>query len=134
MRSWNRIVLLNRTENRNNTDALVHATQHRVEKWRRKHHERRTCDSISPLPSQRSSNSRYKKMWEFMNARPHLFVHTYDEGIRRVRNSNGKYALLIESPKNDYINGREPCDTIKIGRNIDSKGFGVATPFGSPLK
>lgn len=83
---------------------------------------------------QRSPIPRYKKMWEFMNARPHLFVRTYDEGIRRVRNSKGKYALLIESPKNDYINGREPCDTIKIGQNIDSKGFGVATPFGSPLK
>lgn len=69
-----------------------------------------------------------------MNARPQLFVRSYDEGIRRVRNSNGKYVFLIESPKNDYINGREPCDTIKIGQNIDSKGFGVATPVGSPLK
>lgn len=84
--------------------------------------------------AQRSPIPLYKKMWEFMNARPQLFVRTYDEGIRRVRNSNGKYVLLIESPKNDYINGRQPCDTIKIGRNIDSKGFGVATPFGSPLK
>lgn len=101
--------------------------QHHMEKYKSKiitsrHHAQR-----SPIPL-------YKKMWEFMNARPQLFVRTYDEGIRRVRNSNGKYVLLIESPKNDYINGRQPCDTIKIGRNIDSKGFGVATPFGSPLK
>lgn len=46
----------------------------------------------------------------------------------------GKYALLIESPKNDYINEREPCDTMKVGRNFDAKGFGVATPLGSPLR
>lgn len=63
-----------------------------------------------------------------------MFVSTYDEGIRRVRTSKGKYALLIESPKNDYINEREPCDTMKVGRNLDAKGFGVATPLGSPLR
>lgn len=73
-------------------------------------------------------------MWEYMNSRKHVFVKTYDEGIRRVRQSKGKYALLIESPKNDYINEREPCDTMKVGRNLDAKGFGVATPLGSPLR
>ncbi|GFG28171.1 hypothetical protein Cfor_07823, partial [Coptotermes formosanus] len=76
----------------------------------------------------------YSKMWEFMSSRKHVFVRTYDEGIRRVRTSKGKYALLIESPKNDYINEREPCDTMKVGRNLDAKGFGVATPLGSPLR
>lgn len=73
-------------------------------------------------------------MWEYMNSRKHVFVRSYDEGIRRVRTSKGKYALLIESPKNDYINEREPCDTMKVGRNLDAKGFGIATPLGSPLR
>lgn len=74
-------------------------------------------------------------MWEYMNSRSkQVFVNTYDEGIRRVRQSKGKYALLIESPKNDYINERQPCDTMKVGRNLDSKGFGVATPLGSSLR
>ncbi|XP_032785100.2 glutamate receptor 1 isoform X1 [Daphnia magna] len=76
----------------------------------------------------------YSRMWEFMNSRKHVFVRTYDEGIRRVRQSKGKYALLIESPKNDYVNERHPCDTMKVGRNFDTKGFGVATPLGSPLR
>lgn len=48
--------------------------------------------------------------------------------------SLGKYALLIESPKNDYTNQRKPCDTMKVGPNLDSKGFGIGTPLGSPLK
>lgn len=73
-------------------------------------------------------------MWEYMNSRQHVFVKSYDEGIKRVRTSKGKYALLIESPKNDYINEREPCDTMKVGRNFDAKGFGIATPLGSPLR
>ena len=89
---------------------------------------RRTCFF------QKSQITLYSKMWEFMNSRKHVFVRTYDEGITRVRTSKGKYALLIESPKNDYINEREPCDTMKVGRNLDSKGFGVATPLGSPLR
>lgn len=83
---------------------------------------------------QKSPISLHKKMWDFMQSRPEVFVRSYEEGIQRVRNSKGKYALLIESPKNDYINEREPCDTMKVGQNIDSKGFGVGTPLGSPLR
>ncbi|XP_060840325.1 glutamate receptor 1-like [Rhopalosiphum padi] len=82
----------------------------------------------------RSHSSLYSKMWQFMNSRTHVFVDTYDEGIQRVRNSNGKFALLIESPKNDFVNMRKPCDTMKVGRNIDVKGYGIAMPLGSPLR
>ncbi|KAH8364845.1 hypothetical protein KR084_012569, partial [Drosophila pseudotakahashii] len=82
----------------------------------------------------RSQIGLHNKMWEYMNANQHHSVHTYDEGIRRVRTSKGKYALLVESPKNEYVNARPPCDTMKVGRNIDTKGFGVATPIGSPLR
>ena len=73
-------------------------------------------------------------MWKYMSSRPENFVSTYEEGIQRVRNSKGKYALLIESPKNDYTNVRKPCDTMKVGTNIDNKGFGIGTPLGSPLR
>ncbi|CAG0902410.1 unnamed protein product [Cyprideis torosa] len=41
---------------------------------------------------------------------------------------------MIESTKNDYVNAREPCDTMKVGRNLDAKGYGVATPLGSHLR
>lgn len=69
-----------------------------------------------------------------MQAHPELFVRSYEEGIHRVRTSNGNYALLIESPKNDYSNEQEPCDTMKIGQNLDTKGYGIGTPLGSPLR
>ncbi|CAG7829022.1 unnamed protein product [Allacma fusca] len=82
----------------------------------------------------RSEITVYKRMWEFMSGTPGVNVRSYEEGIRRVRDRKGKYALLVESPKNDYTNQRKPCDTMKVGRNLDHKGFGIATPLGSPLK
>jgi hypothetical protein len=39
-----------------------------------------------------------------------------------------------KSTKNEYANERLPCDTMKIGSNLDSKGYGVATPVGSELR
>lgn len=76
----------------------------------------------------------YSRMWEFMGSRPHVFVDNYKEGTERVRQSKGKYAFLMESTQNDYVNERLPCDTMKVGRNLDGKGFGVATPLGSMLR
>lgn len=69
-----------------------------------------------------------------MSTRKNVFVDSYKEGIRRVRESKGKYAFLIESTQNDYVNERLPCDTLKVGRNLDAKGYGVASPLGSPIR
>ncbi|XP_050422335.1 glutamate receptor 1-like [Adelges cooleyi] len=82
----------------------------------------------------RSQSSLYGKTWQYMNARKPVFVDTYDQGIRRVRNSNGKFGMLIESPKGDYTNQRKPCDTMYTSRHRDVKGYGVAMPLGSPLR
>jgi hypothetical protein len=74
-------------------------------------------------------------MWAFMSsAEPSVFVKTFDEGVRQVRDKNGKYAFLAESTSIDYINQRLPCDTMKVGSNLDSKGYGVGTPLGSDLR
>ncbi|XP_047476001.1 glutamate receptor 1-like [Penaeus chinensis] len=83
---------------------------------------------------ERSKISIYNRMWEFMTSRKHVFTQSYEEGIERVRTSKGKYAYLLESVKNDYINEQLPCDTMKIGQNLNSNGYGVATPMGSPIK
>ncbi|XP_017305182.1 glutamate receptor 1-like [Diaphorina citri] len=77
----------------------------------------------------------YRKMYYFMQMhKDKVFVSSETEGVNKVRSSHGKYAFLIESPRNDYENARQPCDTMKVGNNLDVKGFGVATPIGSPLK
>lgn len=90
--------------------------------------------NFRPFIFQRSKITVYARMWEFMNSRKHVFVTSYEDGIKRVRESKGKYAFLMESTKNDYINERQPCDTMKVGRNLDAKGYGVATPLGSNLR
>ena len=61
-----------------------------------------------------SKISVYSRMWEFMSSRPHVLVSSTREGIERVRESKGKYAFLIESSTNEYVNERSPCDTIKV--------------------
>lgn len=74
-------------------------------------------------------------MWSYMrSADPSVFVKSTSEGVSRVRKSKGKYAYLLESTMNEYIEQRKPCDTMKVGSNLDSKGYGVATPKGSPLR
>ncbi len=51
-----------------------------------------------------------------------------------LQKSKGKYAFLIESTTNEYINERRPCDTMKVGKNLDAKGYGIATAKGSGLQ
>ncbi|XP_060792341.1 glutamate receptor 1b isoform X2 [Neoarius graeffei] len=83
----------------------------------------------------RSKIAVFEKMWSYMKAAdPSVFVKTTDEGVVRVRKSKGKYAYLLESTMNEYIEQRKPCDTMKVGGNLDSKGYGVATPKGSDLR
>ncbi|XP_038652108.1 glutamate receptor 1a isoform X2 [Scyliorhinus canicula] len=83
----------------------------------------------------RSKIAVFEKMWAYMkSAEPSVFVKTTEEGVIRVRKSKGKYAYLLESTMNEYIEQRKPCDTMKVGGNLDSKGYGVATPKGSPLR
>ncbi|XP_069782313.1 glutamate receptor 2b isoform X4 [Narcine bancroftii] len=83
----------------------------------------------------RSKIALFEKMWAYMkSAEPSVFVKTTAEGVVRVRKSKGKYAYLLESTMNEYIEQRKPCDTMKVGGNLDSKGYGIATPKGSSLR
>ncbi|XP_041357983.1 glutamate receptor-like isoform X2 [Gigantopelta aegis] len=81
-----------------------------------------------------STVSLYQRMMSFMGSQPSVFVESNEEGIRRVRDPKEKYAFLIESTTNEFYNSREPCDTMQIGNNLDSKGYGIATPMGSEIR
>lgn len=63
-----------------------------------------------------------------------VMVNDTKKGVEKVRNSKGKYAFLLESAYNKYHNQRKPCNTMKVGQNLDSKGYGVATPLNFYLK
>ncbi|XP_039662778.1 glutamate receptor ionotropic, kainate 5 isoform X1 [Perca fluviatilis] len=80
-------------------------------------------------------NSRYQtyqRMWNYMYSKqPSVFVKSTEEGIARVVNS--KYAFLMESTMNEYYRGRN-CNLTKIGGLLDTKGYGIGMPLGSPFR
>ncbi|CAF3435085.1 unnamed protein product [Rotaria socialis] len=76
----------------------------------------------------------FQRMWAYMQQSDDVLVNNNEEGISKVRKSKGRYAFLLESIKNEYTNEQAPCDTMKIGSNLDSKGYGIATPVGSELR
>jgi glutamate receptor, ionotropic, invertebrate len=77
----------------------------------------------------------YQRMWSFMQSwGPSVMVKSNLEGAQKVRESKGKYAYLLESSVNEYLNELKPCETIKVGNNLDSKGYGIATQIKSPLR
>ncbi|XP_024885041.1 glutamate receptor ionotropic, kainate 2 isoform X1 [Temnothorax curvispinosus] len=74
----------------------------------------------------------YQKMWRFMESKsPSVFVQSYEEGVKRVL--EGDYAFLMESTMLDYAVQRD-CNLTQIGGLLDSKGYGIATPKGSPWR
>ncbi|KAK0131484.1 Glutamate receptor ionotropic, kainate 3 [Merluccius polli] len=80
----------------------------------------------------KSKVSTFEKMWAFMSSKPSSsLVKSIEEGIQRVLRSD--YALLMESTTIDYITRRN-CNLTQVGGIIDSKGYGIGTPLGSPYR
>ncbi|XP_062609796.1 glutamate receptor ionotropic, kainate 2-like isoform X2 [Saccostrea cucullata] len=73
----------------------------------------------------------YRRMWHFMRTNPDMFVKDANEGVTKVK--AGNYAYLMESTSIEY-EVQQNCDLMQVGGLLDSKGFGVATPMGSPLR
>ncbi|XP_072536646.1 glutamate receptor ionotropic, kainate 5 isoform X1 [Salminus brasiliensis] len=80
-------------------------------------------------------NSRYQtyqRMWNYMYSKqPSVFVKSTEEGIARVLNS--KYAFLLESTMNEYHRSLN-CNLTQIGGLLDTKGYGIGMPLGSPFR
>ncbi|XP_071324869.1 glutamate receptor ionotropic, kainate 3 isoform X1 [Trachinotus anak] len=80
----------------------------------------------------KSKVSTFEKMWAFMSSRPSTsLVKSIEDGIQRVLKSD--YALIMESTTIDYITKRN-CNLTQVGGLIDSKGYGIGTPLGSPYR
>ena len=55
------------------------------------------------------------------------------EGVKRVQDSKGLYAFLMESSTIEFFIERK-CDLTQVGGMLDSKGYGIATrPGNKPL-
>ncbi|XP_060582121.1 glutamate receptor 4-like isoform X2 [Ruditapes philippinarum] len=76
----------------------------------------------------------YRQMFTVMeDAIPSVYVDSPEEGWKRVINERHTYAFLLESSSNNFYNQRKPCKTMKVGRNLDQKGYGLAMPKYSDL-
>ncbi|PAV89574.1 hypothetical protein WR25_01791 [Diploscapter pachys] len=74
----------------------------------------------------------YERMWSVMeSSSPPVFVNSSKEGIARVK--SGNYAYMMESSMLEYHMERD-CQLQRIGGLLDSKGYGIALPKGSPLR
>ncbi|XP_076466834.1 glutamate receptor ionotropic, kainate 2-like [Babylonia areolata] len=67
-------------------------------------------------------------MWNYMSTQDDVFVTKSEDGVARVK--KGGYAYLAESTAVEYAVARD-CDLTNIGGNLDSKGYGIATPTDS---
>merc|ERR1719259_1420242 len=65
------------------------------------------------------------------SAKPSVYTAGNKEGLERVRKEDGNYAYFMEASAIEYYTERI-CDLTQIGGLLDSKGYGVALPPGSP--
>ncbi|KAA0701762.1 Glutamate receptor ionotropic, kainate 1 [Triplophysa tibetana] len=80
----------------------------------------------------KSKSPPMRRCGPFMSSRKNTaLVKNNREGIQRVLTTD--YALLMESTSIEYISQRN-CNLTQIGGLIDSKGYGVGTPIGSPYR
>ncbi|KYO42510.1 glutamate receptor ionotropic, kainate 5-like [Alligator mississippiensis] len=71
-------------------------------------------------------------MWNYMQSKqPSVFVKSTEEGVARVLSS--RYAFLLESTMNEY-HRRRNCNLTQVGGLLDTKGYGIGMPLGSPFR
>jgi len=77
----------------------------------------------------------YTKINAFMeSAKPSVFTKPPDanrKGLERVQKEEGGYAFFMEAAAIEYHVERK-CDLTQLGGLLDSKGYGIALPPGSP--
>lgn len=67
-----------------------------------------------------------RRLWTMMkNARPSVFIQDGEDYAARVLNSNGKYALIVES-STAFALARKNCDVLVTGDRINEKAHGFA--------
>jgi len=75
----------------------------------------------------------YQRIYHRMESDPTVFMNSNMQGIERVQKEAGYFAYFIESPMAEYITSRT-CDLAMLGRNLDSKYYGLIVKKGSPYR
>jgi len=83
----------------------------------------------------KSQDAAYKLMWDEMSTNPDYgTVPDTKEGVRRVRQSDGKYAFIIEGTTASYYVHKQPCDLVSVEGKMDTRHYALAVRQGSELK
>ncbi|XP_022693986.1 glutamate receptor 1-like isoform X2 [Varroa jacobsoni] len=62
-------------------------------------------------------------------------IDSDDEGVAKVRESNGSFVFFLDSNKADFINSRAPCDTFRVqGVPLGIQSIGAILPKDSYLR
>lgn len=78
-----------------------------------------------------AKNPLRRRMWKQMQANPSDMVTTTAEGVKKVRDSNGNYAFIMETPTAEYQSSLEPCDLYVTGEPLTDNGYAFACQKGS---
>ncbi|KAH9490633.1 Glutamate receptor 1, partial [Bulinus truncatus] len=78
-----------------------------------------------------SHNNIFSKLFNYIDESQE-WIHKNEEGVQRVKDSSGKYALLMETVKAEYIAATH-CDLITYGEKLSSLGYTFAAQKNSPL-
>ena len=70
-----------------------------------------------------------KQLYEYVSNR-HNWVGTLDEGLQRMRESHGKFALLMPTYKARHLASRH-CDLITYGHGLGMINYAFGFPAGS---
>ncbi|VDD75970.1 unnamed protein product [Mesocestoides corti] len=77
-----------------------------------------------------AEGSFFKTIYQKMERDPSVYVPTMAAGFERVRTK--PYAFVAESKMIEYINHRQPCDTMMVGNTFGSKAYAVGLPSNRP--
>ena len=73
----------------------------------------------------------FQRMWTVMSTmEPSTMVNSSDQGLQKVKESDGDYAFMWDSPVVQYASS-EDCDYHQVGHWFDSKGYGIGVPLGA---
>jgi len=73
------------------------------------------------------------EMWKVMTKQENR-VRTTEDGVKRVREQNGQYALVVESLTASYHAMKQPCDLVQVDIKLNSPNtYALATQKGSVL-
>lgn len=76
----------------------------------------------------------YARMWDSMASFNNTMTATNEEGVNRVRESEGNYAFIVDTKKIEHVSQKAPCDLAQVGDTFYPSGYGVVVSHKSPLK